>query len=84
MDTKILRLAMLSSLVFGLASTQIGDGPAKAKSPCAKPGPFALRENKDLLRPDLKLEPAELPPYKKSTEPRSTSGRRSEVLVWTP
>ncbi|MGB2595330.1 MAG: hypothetical protein WBC87_10460, partial [Pseudolabrys sp.] len=64
MDTKIRRLAV-SSLVFGLALTQIGDGPAKAESPCAKPGPFALRENKDLLRPDLKLEPAELLPLKK-------------------
>ena len=74
MDTKILRLAMLSSLVFGLASTQIGDGPAKAESPCAKPGPFALRKNKDLLRPDLKLEPAELPPIQR--KPRTTEQER--------
>jgi len=63
MDTrKILRLAFVSSLVLGVASTlDTAAGQSKIESPCDKNGPFSPRIDKDLSRKDLVVEPVELP-----------------------
>ena len=64
---KILRLAIFSNLVLGSTSIQNARAdPAKVESPCDKDGPFAPRVDKDLLRKDLVIEPAELPRVRES------------------
>jgi hypothetical protein len=63
---KILRLAIFSILVLGSTSIQNARAePANAESPCDKDGPFAPGVDRDLLRKDLVIEPAELPRAKR-------------------
>ena len=75
---KILRLAIFSNLVLGSTSIQNARAdPAKVESPCDKDGPFAPRVDKDLLRKDLVIEPAELPRVreKRSQTPKQARER---------
>ena len=77
METReILYLAIFSSLVFGSTSIQNSRAePAKIELPCDKDGPFAPRIDKDLLRNDLVIEPAQSPRIGRGSTPKQARER---------
>ena len=55
-------LGFAAVLSLGLTAVRdAGAGSPKVESPCDKEGPFSPKVDKDLLRKDLVIEPAEMP-----------------------
>ena len=76
-------LGFAAVLSLGLTPVRdAGAGPQKVKSPCDKDGAFSPKVDKDLLRKDLVIEPAEMPgTLKSAAEPRSKHTMLSAAFV---
>jgi hypothetical protein len=71
-------LGFAAVLSFGLTPVRdAGAGAQKVESPCDKEGPFAPKVDKDLLRKDLAVEPAEMP--RKSEKRSRTPGQEQDA-----
>jgi len=75
-------LGFAAVLSFGLTSVRDAvAGAQKVESPCDKEGPFAPKVDKDLLRKDLAVEPAEMPRGEKRSLPPSKNRMRNVAFV---
>ena len=69
-------LGFAAVLSLGLTAVRdAGAGSPKVESPCDKEGPFAPKVEKDLLREDLVIEPAEMP---RMSEKRSRTSEQEQ------